>query len=98
MARLLDRDTPEDKEAITQLGLRYGLLTPYTSFVAVLEEVRNRGEARDVDQPLPLPQGVSNLAVGGGYRSVPEPGLTALLAGLLPGLLAARLVRRRRNG
>ena len=75
VARLLDRDTPEDKEAITQLGLRYGLLTPYTSFVAVLEEVRNRGEARDVDQPLPLPQGVSNLAVGGGYRSVPEPGL-----------------------
>lgn len=98
VARLLDRDTPEDKEAITQLGLRYGLLTPYTSFVAVLEEVRNRGEARDVEQPLPLPQGVSNLAVGGGYRSVPEPGLTALLAGLLPGLLAARLVRRRRNG
>ncbi|HSK75117.1 MAG TPA: hypothetical protein VLQ45_01550, partial [Thermoanaerobaculia bacterium] len=38
--------------------------------------VRNtEGPAQTVDQPLPLPQGVSDLAVG-----VPEPELPLLLA------------------
>jgi Ca-activated chloride channel family protein len=50
---------------ITSLGLKYNLLTQYTSFIAVREVVRNtQGAAQDVDQPLPLPQGVSDLAVG----------------------------------
>ena len=57
-----------DAEAVrevTSLGLTYSLLTRYTSFIAVLEEVRNTtGQAADVDQPLPLPDGVSDLAVG----------------------------------
>lgn len=95
--RLADRNMPEDKEEITRLGLGYGLLTPHTSFVAVLEEVRNQGSARDVKQPLPLPQGVSNLAVGGGYRSVPEPGLIILLLGVFSAMAAAGVLRKR-NG
>lgn len=50
---------------ITWLGLNYNLLTNYTSFVAVDSEVRNSdGELISVKQPLPLPQGVSNYAVG----------------------------------
>ena len=50
---------------ITSLGLTYGLLTQYTSFIAVHEVVRRTTEgADDVDQPLPLPAGVSDLAVG----------------------------------
>jgi Ca-activated chloride channel homolog len=50
----------------TELGLRYHLLTAYTSFVAVDSEVRNvNGKATQVQQPLPLPQGVSDYAVGG---------------------------------
>jgi Ca-activated chloride channel family protein len=50
---------------ITDLGLKYNLLTDYTSFVAVDKLVRNpAAESITVDQPLPLPQGVSNLAVG----------------------------------
>ena len=53
------------KEQITELGLKYSLLTPYTSFVAVDHTVRNQGgESTSVTQPLPMPQGVSDLAVG----------------------------------
>ena len=50
---------------ITSLGLKYNLLTQYTSFIAVREMLsNNQGPAQDVEQPLPLPLGVSNLAVG----------------------------------
>ncbi|MBN1612962.1 MAG: VWA domain-containing protein [Deltaproteobacteria bacterium] len=51
---------------VTDLGLTYNLLTAYTSFVAIDSEVRNRGGGpAQVKQPLPLPQGVSDYAVGG---------------------------------
>jgi len=51
---------------VTDLGLKYNLLTAYTSFVAVDMAVRNIGEKpTTVRQPLPLPQGVSDYAVGG---------------------------------
>lgn len=93
LARLTDIAPPDDdvdtRKAVTQLGLDYNLLTPYTSFVAVHEQVRNTGgPAKDVDQPLPLPRGVSNLAVGG--HNVPEPGLGVLLSLLLVGSLLWR--------
>jgi Ca-activated chloride channel family protein len=56
---------PELEEAVTALGLAHHLLTPFTSFVAVDSEIVNRGGEGDaVKQPLPLPEGVSNLAVG----------------------------------
>src|SRR5205085_12431222 len=68
---------------ITSLGLKYSLLTQYTSFVAVLEKVRNTNGAEDVQQPLPLPVGVNDLAVGS------EPDLIWLAAlGVLLGLFA----------
>ena len=52
-------------EEVTALGLNYNLLTAYTSFVAVDSEVRNKdGISTVVKQPLPLPEGVSDLAVG----------------------------------
>ncbi|MBN2543142.1 AgmX/PglI C-terminal domain-containing protein [bacterium] len=57
--------TDELKEEITDLGLQYNLLTQYTSFVAIDSEVRTDGQATTVKQPLPLPQGVSDYAVGG---------------------------------
>jgi Ca-activated chloride channel family protein len=50
---------------VTSLGLTYNLLTAYTSFVAVDTQIRIRdGQAVTVKQPLPLPQGVSDYAVG----------------------------------
>jgi Ca-activated chloride channel family protein len=61
-------------EEITELGLNYHLLTAYTSFVAVDGDVRNRdGKPVAVNQPLPLPEGVSDYAVGGSgnYAAVP---------------------------
>jgi Ca-activated chloride channel family protein len=61
------------RESITALGLKYGLLTQYTSFIAVDERVRADQPAVPVNQPLPLPEGVSNFAVGAEVPSTPEP-------------------------
>ena len=50
---------------ITSLGLQHNLLTSYTSFLAIDAEVANNtGEQNTVKQPLPLPEGVSNHALG----------------------------------
>jgi len=58
---------PEIKQEVTKLGLEYSLLTAYTSFVAVDSQIRaDPNQMTTVNQPLPLPEGVSNLAVGGG--------------------------------
>jgi len=56
----------EVEDEVTKLGLEYNLLTNYTSFIAIDSEVRNQGgQASTIRQPLPLPEGVSNYAVGG---------------------------------
>lgn len=67
IARLADygRVGVEVREEVTELGLKYHLMTEYTSFVAVDKIVRETGEVVTVKQPLPLPQGVSDYAVGG---------------------------------
>lgn len=81
LARLSDfntqRKNPENRLEIVSLGLTYNLLTAHTSFVAVDDVVRNHDVAKtkDVTQPLTLPKGVSNRAVGGskgGTSSQPE--------------------------
>ncbi len=69
------RNDSSIKEEITQLGLEYNMTTPYTSFIAVVDTIRNtKGNSTDVDQALPLPLHVTNLAVGGGYTAYSEPG------------------------
>jgi Ca-activated chloride channel family protein len=87
--------TPSDDRAaeITSLGLTYGLLTRYTSFIAVREIVRRSGgSADDVDQPLPLPAGVSDLAVG--VTAGPEPNIVWTAAVAVALLACVRLLRR----
>lgn len=84
IARLSDfnmkRGNPENKAEITTLGLTYNLLTAYTSFIAVSEIIRNpEGNSENVDQPLPLPLRVSNLAVGRFPSSLPEPEMYVML-------------------
>jgi Ca-activated chloride channel family protein len=69
---LLREDDARVQE-VTGLGLRYSLLTQYTSFVAVDKVKRADGEVVTVKQPLPLPAGVSDLAVGGVARSAAAP-------------------------
>ncbi len=56
----------DNKNEVTELGLKYNLLTNYTSFIAIeeSEEPKNPGEIVTVKQPLPLPKNVSNYAVG----------------------------------
>jgi len=57
----------ERVKKVTQLGLTYNLLTAYTSFGAIDSEVRvTNGQTITVKQPLPLPEGVSDYAVGKG--------------------------------
>ncbi len=69
---------------VTELGLAYNLLTAYTSFVAVDTQVRlTHGQSTTVKQPLPLPQGVSDYAVGGkscGQFAALAPGLSSVRA------------------
>jgi Ca-activated chloride channel homolog len=84
-------DIAEDRvNEITSLGLKYSLLTQYTSFIAVREQVTNpNGQAENVEQPLPLPMGVSDLAVGS------EPELVWLMIASL--LIAVTMIFRRRR-
>ena len=70
----------EIEDAITDLGLSHRILTAFTSFVAIDSEVVNRtGGAATVKQPLPLPEGVENGAVGSApsgqaaLRAAPAP-------------------------
>jgi len=70
------------KAEVTRLGLAYHLLTAFTSFVAVDTQVRNAGGGvTPVTQPLPMPEGVSDAAIGGGLAgcmaSAPAPRMTS---------------------
>jgi Ca-activated chloride channel family protein len=57
----------ETIESMTKLALNHRLVSKYTSFVAVMESVVNKtGKTATVDVPLPLPEGVSEQALGGG--------------------------------
>ena len=90
------RNDDSVKEEITKLGLDYNMTTPYTSFVAVVEEVRNPdGESEDVKQASPLPLQVSNLAVGGGYTAYSEPG--GILLGIILTIVSFYGILRQRG-
>lgn len=89
------RNDTSVKEEIVQLGLEYNLITPYTSFIAVSEIIRNTDEeSTDVDQALPLPQHVSNLAVGGGYSAYSEPEIFLLILPLAAIVLMGKKRRK----
>ncbi|MFO7676756.1 MAG: VIT domain-containing protein [bacterium] len=75
-----DNIRSDDKRAkeVTALGLKYNLLTRYTSFVAIDTKARTGGGRPEVvRQPLPLPEGVSDYAVGSG----------SVKMGLAPGMM-----------
>jgi Ca-activated chloride channel family protein len=80
---------------ITSLGLTYSLLTKYTSFIAVHEVVRRTTDGvDDVNQPLPLPEGVSDRAVG--VTSGAEPDLIWVVAIAIALWTCMYLLHRRR--
>jgi Ca-activated chloride channel family protein len=98
--RAFGGDQRETRQAITNLGLTYNLLTEFTAFVAVDEVPREfmENEAKTVKQPLSLPQGVSNTAIGGGggakVHTTPEPAAPLML---LIGVLTLLFARYRRE-
>jgi Ca-activated chloride channel homolog len=54
------------REAITELGLNFRLMTQFTSFVAVEEmTVTDAGEPRRIEVPVEMPEGVSHNGVFG---------------------------------
>jgi Ca-activated chloride channel family protein len=64
----IQRGNPREdvREAITQLGLEYRLMTQFTSFVAVEEMVvTDGGQPRRIDVPVEMPEGVSYEGVFG---------------------------------
>ncbi|OYQ42383.1 trypsin [Rhodoferax sp. TH121] len=101
IAALSDQEALEGgsaaKDAITDLGLKYSLLTQYTSFLAVDQVVRNKAPAdsTSVNQPSPLPQGVENSALGAEVPSTPEPATWGAILVTLSVL--AMLAHRRRR-
>jgi Ca-activated chloride channel family protein len=101
IASLSDQEALEGgdalREDITGLGLRYALLTQYTSFLAVDQVVRNANQAAaaGVDQPSPMPQGVSALAIGAEVPGTPEPATWGAVAVALSVLVMLRRRARR---
>jgi Ca-activated chloride channel family protein len=66
---------------VTDLGLTYNLLTAYTSFVAVDSAVGNtEGKPTTIKQPLPMPHGVSDYAVGSAMQMSYAPSPMAMTA------------------
>ena len=60
------RPQSDVKEAITQLGLDYRLMTQFTSFVAVEELIITEGgQPRRIEVPVEIPEGVSYEGVFG---------------------------------
>ena len=76
----LEPDDQRVKEA-TELGLRYNLLTQYTSFIAIDKVVRNSQpqDQETVNQPSPMPEGLTDLAIGEEVPSTPEPETWAMM-------------------
>ncbi len=87
MNGLYGNETTEGVEAVTQTALDYRLLSQYTAFVAVSEEVRvdPDGTRRTVQVPVELPEGVSYEGIFG--KDAAE---SANLAGAMPA--SARLM------
>jgi Ca-activated chloride channel family protein len=57
---------PELRAEITKAGIEYGVMTQFTSFIAVEERVVTfQGKTRRVEVPVALPEGVSHAGVFG---------------------------------
>jgi Ca-activated chloride channel family protein len=83
-------NTREDiRESITQLGLKFRLMTQFTSFVAVEEmTVTDAGEPRRIEVPVEMPEGVSHEGVFGGDQPFEK---LQLLADLQRAPIASRV-------
>ncbi len=66
MAEQYGGSNPDVVAAVTELALKYRLMSEYTSFVAVEEKVVNEGgEVKTIQVPVEMPEGVSYEGVFG---------------------------------
>jgi hypothetical protein len=87
---------PKVREAITQLGLDYRLMTQFTSFVAVEELIITEGgQPRRIEVPVELPDGISYEGIFGrddqraaGFRNRTMKPAAKMSQNLLGGLVA----------
>ena len=57
---LMIEDQAANREAITELGLQYAIMTPFTSFVAVEHQtISDGGKLRTIEVPVEVPEGVA---------------------------------------
>ncbi len=101
-SRMLDGGHGDLERQITDLALRFRLVSAYTSFVAVDNQVLNAsGEPELVAQPVPMPAGVSYEGVFGDVTQEREVersrGFSGHRAGSMPMLDAAPAPRHLRQ-
>lgn len=77
MNQMVSGDTKAGVEAVTNTALAYQLLSQYTAFVAVSDEVRVDPTAGSVSVQVPveMPEGISHTGIFGNFvdRPVPAP-------------------------
>ncbi len=66
MNQMFNCETKVGVEAVTETALTYQMLSQYTAFVAVSEEVRvnSQGESISVQVPVEMPEGISYEGIG----------------------------------
>lgn len=65
VGELMAEGANNHKDAITELGLRYALMTPFTSFVAVEQQtISEAGKLRTIEVPVEVPEGVNARMAG----------------------------------
>ncbi|MCX6624873.1 MAG: VWA domain-containing protein, partial [Acidobacteria bacterium] len=86
------------RDAITQLGLDYRLMTQFTSFVAVEERVvTDGGKPKTIQVPVELPEGVSYEGVFGEQAGARQMAASKGMVGNAV-FAAAPMMRMKRNG
>ncbi|MBK4728939.1 after-VIT domain-containing protein [Oxynema sp. CENA135] len=96
MSQMYGGETTSAVEAVTDTALTYRLLSQYTAFVAVSEEVRvdPDGTTRRVEVPVELPEGVSYEGIFGDVddrvQFAPAPPPTGAMSAPSPAGMATR--------
>jgi Ca-activated chloride channel family protein len=98
MSQMYGEETASGVKAVTNTALAYRLLSQYTAFVAVTEEVRvdPNGKRKRVQVPIETPEGMKAEKSSGVSAAVPEPSqiLGNLLALVLLGMYVAWMRRK----
>lgn len=101
MLKMMGGETRSGVEAVTDTALAYRLLSQYTAFVAVSQEVRvdPDGTRRTVDVPVELPEGVSYEGIFGDSDEEADLGLQTGINRPVPAPYpSARPARRNQGG